>query len=95
MRLIIATIKPFKLDEARSALSEQGMTVTEFKVKIEAAVTAALVDRAAKVMQKAARTGQVGDGKIFVSRSSKRCRFAQASPAKALFEPVGNPVRHY
>jgi nitrogen regulatory protein P-II 2 len=93
MRLITAIIKPFKLDEVRSALGEigaQGMTVTEVKgygrqkghteiyrgaeyeikfvpkVKIEVAVAASQVERAVEAIQKAAKTGQVGDGKIFV-----------------------------
>jgi nitrogen regulatory protein P-II 2 len=82
MKLVMAIIKPFKLDEVRQALTElglQGMTVTEVKgygrqkghteiyrgaeyavnflpkIKIEVVVPAA-----------AAKTGQIGDGKIFV-----------------------------
>jgi len=93
MKLIIAIIKPFKLDEVREALSSlgvQGMTVTEVKgfgrqkgqteiyrgaeystnmvpkIKIEAVVTDDLADRAVEVIQQAANTGAIGDGKIFV-----------------------------
>ncbi len=93
MKLIIAIIKPFKLDEVREALSAidvQGMTVTEVKgfgrqkghtelyrgaeyvvdflpkVKVEAVVDDAVVDAAVDAVIKAARTGKIGDGKIFV-----------------------------
>lgn len=94
MKLITAIIKPFKLEEVRSALTDlgiQGMTVTEVKgygrqkghteiyrgaeyavsflpkVKIEVAVSASQVDKAIEAITKAAKTGQIGDGKIFVS----------------------------
>ena len=89
MKLVMAIIKPFKLDEVREALTAlgvQGLTVTEVKgygrqkgqteiyrgaeyavnflpkLKIEVAVP---TDQADKVG--AAKTGQIGDGKIFVS----------------------------
>lgn len=94
MKLIIAIIKPFKLDEVRQALTAigvHGMTVTEVKgygrqkghteiyrgaeyvvnflpkLRIEIAVSTSLVDKAVDAMTNAARTGQIGDGKIFVS----------------------------
>ena len=93
MKLIIAIIRPFKLDEVREALGEvgvSGLTVTEVKgfgrqkghtelyrgaeyvvdflpkVKVEAVVPEALVERAIEAITKAARTGKIGDGKIFV-----------------------------
>ena len=93
MKLITAIIKPFKLDEVRTAISDigvQGITVTEVrgfgrqrghtefyrgaeyliefvpKTKIEIAVENALVDQVIEVIMKAAKTGKVGDGKIFV-----------------------------
>ena len=93
MKLIIAIIKPFKLDEVREALTGvgvTGMTVTEVKgfgrqkgqteiyrgaeystnmvpkIKIEVAVASDLADRAVEVIQAAASTGAIGDGKIFV-----------------------------
>jgi nitrogen regulatory protein P-II 2 len=93
MKLIIAIIKPFKLDDVREALTElgvSGMTVTEVKgfgrqkgqteiyrgaeystnmvpkVKIEVACDTAIADRAVEVIQQAANTGAIGDGKIFV-----------------------------
>jgi nitrogen regulatory protein P-II 2 len=93
MRLVIAVIKPYKLEDVRAALSEigvQGMTVTEVKgfgrqkghtelyrgaeyvvdflpkVKIEIAVEAAQVERVIETITRAARTGKIGDGKIFV-----------------------------
>jgi len=94
MKMVTATVKPFKLDEVREALSAigvQGVTVTEVKgfgrqkghtelyrgaeyvvdflpkVKIEAAVDDAIVDRVIEAVEAAARTGKIGDGKIFVS----------------------------
>jgi nitrogen regulatory protein P-II 2 len=94
MKLIIAIIKPFKLDEVRQALSGlgiSGMTVTEVKgygrqkghteiyrgaeytvnflpkLRVEVAVSAGQVDRAIEAITSGARTGQIGDGKIFVT----------------------------
>jgi nitrogen regulatory protein P-II 2 len=94
MKLVTAIIKPFKLEEVRSALTDlglQGMTVTEVKgygrqkghteiyrgaeyavsflpkLKIEVVVPSSEVDKALKAIQAAAKTGQIGDGKIFVS----------------------------
>lgn len=94
MKLITAVIKPFKLEEVRSNLTDiglQGMTVTEVKgygrqkghtevyrgaeyavsflpkIKIEVVVSDALVGKAVEAIVKAAKTGQIGDGKIFVS----------------------------
>jgi len=94
MKLITAIIKPFKLDDVRTAISDvgvQGVTVTEVrgfgrqrghteiyrgaeyvvefvpKTKIEIAVTDALADQVLEALAKAAQTGKVGDGKIFVS----------------------------
>ncbi len=94
MKLVVAVIKPFKLDEVREALSDigvQGITVSEVKgfgrqkghtelyrgaeyvvdflpkVKLEIAVGEDLVDRVIEAIENAARTGKIGDGKIFVS----------------------------
>ena len=93
MKLLIAIIKPFKLDEVRDALSSlgvQGMTVSEVqgfgrqkghteiyrgaeyttnmvpKIKIETVVDDALVARAIETIEQTAKTGTIGDGKIFV-----------------------------
>jgi nitrogen regulatory protein PII len=93
MKLIIAIIKPFKLEEVKSALAEigvEGMTVTEVKgfgrqkghteiyrgseytvdflpkVKIEIATNDSLADKAVDVIVKSAKTGKIGDGKVFV-----------------------------
>ena len=93
MKLITAIIKPFKLDDAREALSEvgvTGMTVTETKgfgrqkghselyrgaeyvvdflpkVKLEVAVADDKVEEVLSTITKAANTGKIGDGKIFV-----------------------------
>jgi len=93
LKLVVAIIKPFKLDDVRAALSEigiQGMTVCEVKgfgrqkghtelyrgaeyvvdyipkVKIEIAVDDERLDAAIDAVIEAARTGKIGDGKIFV-----------------------------
>jgi nitrogen regulatory protein P-II 2 len=93
MKLLVAIIKPFKLDEVRDALSTlgvQGMTVTEVqgfgrqkghteiyrgaeyttstvpKIKIEMAVSDELAPRVVETIEQTAKTGTIGDGKIFV-----------------------------
>ncbi|HXE24308.1 MAG TPA: P-II family nitrogen regulator [Roseiarcus sp.] len=93
MKIIMAIIKPFKLEEVRDALTAigvHGLTVTEVKgygrqkghteiyrgaeyavsflpkLKIEVAVSAGIVDQAVEAIVAAARTGQIGDGKVFV-----------------------------
>jgi len=93
MKIVMAIIKPFKLEEVRDALTAlgvHGMTVTEVKgygrqkghteiyrgaeyavsflpkIKLEIAVPAALVDAVVAAIQDHARTGQIGDGKIFI-----------------------------
>jgi nitrogen regulatory protein P-II 2 len=94
MKLIIAIIKPFKLDEVRDALTGlgiQGMTITEVKgygrqkghkeiyrgaeyavnllpkVRVEVGVDEDQVDKVVQAITAAAKTGQIGDGKIFVT----------------------------
>ncbi len=94
MKKIEAVIKPFKLDDVKDALSEngvKGLTVVEAKgfgrqkghtelyrgaeyvvdflpkVKIEVVVDDEQVERVIEAIQKAAHTGRIGDGKIFVS----------------------------
>ncbi|KZK96119.1 Nitrogen regulatory protein P-II 2 [Pseudovibrio sp. Ad46] len=93
MKIIMAIIKPFKLDEVRDALTTlgiQGLTVTEVKgygrqkghteiyrgteyavtflpkLKVEVAVAADMADKVVEAIGSAAKTGQIGDGKIFV-----------------------------
>ena len=94
MKLITAIIKPFKLDDVRTAVGEigvQGLTVTEVKgfgrqkghtelyrgaeyvvdfvpkMKLEVAVDDGQVEQVIESIVAAARTGKVGDGKIFVT----------------------------
>lgn len=101
MKLLIAIIKPHKLDDVRLALSEigvQGMTVSEVKgfgrqkghkelyrgaeytvefvpkVKLEIALTDDLLDGAIEAITRAANTGKIGDGKIFVSNLENAIR---------------------
>ena len=93
MKIVMAIIKPFKLDDVRDALTGtgvHGMTVTEVKgygrqkghteiyrgaeyavsflpkIKIEVAVATDQVQRTVDAIASAAKTGQIGDGKIFV-----------------------------
>ena len=93
MKMVMAIIKPFKLDDVREALAEvgvQGITVSEVKgfgrqkghtelyrgaeyvvdflpkLKIELVVGDDQVDAALEAIQTAAKTGKIGDGKIFV-----------------------------
>ena len=94
MKLITAVVKPFKLDEIKTALKEAGvtgMTVTEVqgfgrqsghtevyrgaeytidfvpKVRIEVLADDSDVDRLIEVLTLSARTGKIGDGKVWVS----------------------------
>ena len=93
MKLVVAIIKPFKLEEVRDALATigvQGMTVTEVKgfgrqkghteiyrgaeyvvnmlpkVRVEVAVESDRAEKVVAAIAAAAKTGQIGDGKIFV-----------------------------
>ena len=101
MKLIVAIIKPFKLEEVKEALAEagiEGMTVTEVKgfgrqkghteiyrgseytvdflpkIKIELVITDAQVDAAVGAIIKSAKTGKIGDGKVFVSAVEQAVR---------------------
>jgi nitrogen regulatory protein P-II 2 len=101
MKLIIAVIKPFKLEEVRDALSAvgvQGITVSEVKgygrqkghteiyrgaeyavhflpkVRLEIVVANENTDRAVDAIVKTAKTGQIGDGKIFVTSVERAIR---------------------
>jgi len=94
MKLVVAIIKPFKLEEVRDALTAigiHGMTVTEVKgygrqkghmeiyrgseyavnflpkVRIEIAVAADMAEKVVEAISASAKTGQIGDGKIFVA----------------------------
>ena len=93
MKLIIATIKPFKLEEVRNALTDigvKGMMVTEIKgygvqsghteiyrgaeydinyvpkIKLEIVVTTDMTEQTVAAIEDSAKTGKIGDGKIFV-----------------------------
>ena len=101
MKIVMAIIKPFKLDEVREALTSvgiQGLTVTEVKgygrqkghteiyrgaeyavsflpkIKIEIAVGAELAEKVVEAISGAAKTGQIGDGKIFVTNLENTIR---------------------
>ena len=101
MKLIMAVIKPFKLDEVREALMPlgvQGLTVSEVKgfgrqkgqteiyrgaeyhvsflpkLKIEVAVPSDIADQVVEAIMRAAHTGKIGDGKIFVTDIQRAVR---------------------
>ncbi len=101
MKIVMAVIKPFKLEEVRDALTTlgvHGLTVTEVKgygrqkghteiyrgaeyavsflpkLKIEVAVAGELVPQVIEAITSSARTGQIGDGKIFVVSLEKAVR---------------------
>jgi nitrogen regulatory protein P-II 2 len=94
MKMVMAIIKPFKLEEVRQALDGigiDGLTVSEVKgygrqkghteiyrgaeyevnfvpkLKIEVAVPSDMVDKVIEAISSTAKTGQIGDGKIFVT----------------------------
>jgi nitrogen regulatory protein P-II 2 len=101
MKLVIAIIKPFKLEEVRDALTNigvAGLTVSEVKgygrqkghteiyrgaeyaisflpkLKIEVAIPTERVDRVIEAITSTAKTGQIGDGKIFVTNIERAVR---------------------
>ena len=109
MKLIVAVIKPFKLDDVREALSElgvSGITVTEVKgfgrqkghtelyrgaeyvvdflpkIKLEIAIEEERVDAAVEAISKAAHTGKIGDGKIFVYSLDQAIRIRTGQTGK-------------
>ena len=108
MKLIIAVIKPFRLDDVREALTAlgiQGLTISDVKgfgrqkgqteiyrgaeyhvsflpkVKIEVAVPDALLDGAIEAIAGAARTGRIGDGKVFVVDVTRAVRIRTSEAA--------------
>jgi nitrogen regulatory protein P-II 2 len=101
MKLVIAIIKPFKLEDVRDALTAvgvHGLTITEVKgygrqkghteiyrgaeyavnflpkIKVEVAVPSDRVPRIVEAIVTAAKTGQIGDGKIFVTPIERAVR---------------------
>ena len=101
MKLVMAIIKPFKLEEVRQALDDigiEGMTVSEVKgygrqkghteiyrgaeyevnfvpkLKIEAVVPTESVDKVIEAISTVAKTGQIGDGKIFITPVERTVR---------------------
>jgi nitrogen regulatory protein P-II 1 len=109
MKKIEAIIKPFKLDEVKTALSEigiTGMTIAEVKgfgrqrghkevyrgteyqvdlvpkIHLGIAVDGAMADKVVETIRQAARTGKIGDGKIFVLplEQAVRIRTGESGP---------------
>jgi nitrogen regulatory protein P-II 1 len=101
MKLITAVVKPFKLDDVKTALKGagiQGMTVSEVqgfgrqsghtevyrgaeyqvdfvpKVRVEVLVDVLEAERVAEVIAEAARTGKIGDGKIWITEVDRIIR---------------------
>jgi nitrogen regulatory protein P-II 1 len=110
MKKIEAIIRPFKLDEVKEALTEEGikgLTITEVrgygrqkghtetyrgseyriefipKIKIEVVVDASISEKVIDAILKAAKTGQVGDGKIFVYDVEDAIRIRTEESGKA------------
>jgi nitrogen regulatory protein PII len=110
MKKLEAIIKPFKLDEVKTALSEigiNGMTVTEVKgfgrqkghtetyrgseyvvdflpkIKLEVVVDNDIAEQALETIIKAARTGKIGDGKIFVTTLDDVIRIRTSEKGKS------------
>ena len=101
MKIVVAIIKPFKLEDVRDALTHQGisgMTVTEVKgygrqkghteiyrgaeytvtflpkLRVEVAVNDAQADEIVGAIERAAKTRQIGDGKIWVTSLERALR---------------------
>jgi nitrogen regulatory protein P-II 2 len=101
MKMVIAVIKPFKLEEVRDALvavGVHGMTASEVKgygrqkghteiyrgaeyavnflpkIRIEVAVSSEQVEKVVEAIIGSAKTGQIGDGKIFVTAIDQAVR---------------------
>ena len=110
MKLIIAVIKPFKLEEVKEALAKvgvEGMTVTEVKgfgrqkghteiyrgseytvdflpkVKVEIVVADDVKDKAVDAIVKSAKTGKIGDGKVFVIAIEEAVRIRTSERGEA------------
>src|SRR5437667_4425691 len=121
MKLVIAIIKPFKLDDVRDAIGDlgiAGLTVTEVKgygrqrghteiyrgaeyavnflpkVKIEVAVPADRADKVVEAITSTAKTGQIGDGKIFdlagLGGGGDRLEHLEAIPSTAKTGQTGD-----
>jgi nitrogen regulatory protein P-II 1 len=109
MKKIEAIIRPFKLDEVKEAILEEGvtgMTITEVrgfgrqkghtesyrgaeyridfapKIKIEICVPDEIVDNVINVILKTAKTGQIGDGKIFIYNIEEAIRIRTEESGK-------------
>jgi len=101
MKIVMAVIKPFRLEDVREALTPlgiEGMTITEVKgfgrqkgqaeiyrgaeytinflpkIKIEVAVNDEIIDSVVEAIIKSAKTGKIGDGKIFIYSLDKTIR---------------------
>ena len=110
MKMVMAIIKPFKLDDVREALSDAGVagiTATEVKgfgrqkghtelyrgaeyvvdflpkVKVEVVIPDGMVEQAIDAIVKAARTGKIGDGKIFVTAVEQVVRIRTGESGEA------------
>jgi len=110
MKKIEAIIRHFKLEDVKTALTEQGltgMTVTEVrgfgrqkghaemyrgteytvdfvpKVKVEVVVPSDRVQTTLDAIMKAAQTGQIGDGKVFISDLSEAIRIRTGETGEA------------
>jgi len=93
MKLITAIVRPFKLEELRSAIAQlgvQGVTVTEVlesehgpRAKLEIAVADSIVDAVIEALANVARTGRVGDGRIMVGELEQTIRIRTGEMGEA------------
>lgn len=110
MKMVIAVIKPFKLDDVREALSSigvQGITVSEVKgfgrqkghtelyrgaeyvvdflpkTKVEVAVSDEMAEQTIEAISASAQTGNIGDGKIFVTSLEQSVRIRTGETGEA------------
>ena len=82
--LTVTEVKGFGRQKGHTELYRGAEYVVDFlpKVKIEAAVDDAIVDRVIEAIESAARTGKIGDGKIFVSALEQVVRIRTGETGK-------------
>ena len=92
--LTVTEVKGFGRQKGHTELYRGAEYVVDFlpKVKIEVVVADNLLERAIDAIVKAARTGKIGDGKIFVTASSRSCASAPARPTKRRSRPGASPA---
>ena len=82
--ITVTEVKGFGRQKGHTELYRGAEYVVDFlpKVKIEAAVDEAIVDRVIEAIEAAARTGKIGDGKIFISTLEQVVRIRTGETGK-------------